>query len=178
MNFEIVCTGLASKAMINKKSDVNSNCPTFDCFNQRKNPQERLHVALISGSGSIIDVHINGMKIMKLNWTFKVPDSKSYFGFSAKRKIYLIYGHEKQITLMKSNKFHRTIPNSKLPIADASNFDASNFDDWSKSNRMNNFDNKLSIYGVHAAFGEFVWILGKTTNSYSMYLASTSGIES
>ena len=50
---------------------------------RENNPQERLHVALICESGSIIDVHINGMKMMKLNWTLKVPDSNSYFGFTA-----------------------------------------------------------------------------------------------
>ena len=146
---------------------------------RENNPQERLHVALICESGSIIDVHINGMKMMKLNWTLKVPDSNSYFGFTAKRKIYLIYGDSKQITLLKSNKFHRTIPNSKLPIADDV---GSNFGDWNQFNNMgtkfNSFNNKLSVFGVHATVGEFIWILGIKTVNHLMHGSSSSGIES
>ena len=146
---------------------------------REKNTQERLHVALISESGSIIDVHINGIKMIKLNWTLKVPDSNSYFGFTAKRKVYLIYGDNKQITLLKSNKFHRTIPNSKLPIADDA---GSNFGDWNQFNNLgtkfNFFSNKLSIFGVHAAVGEFIWILGIKTGNHLMHGTSSTGIES
>ena len=146
---------------------------------REKNTQERLHVALISESGSIIDVHINGMKMIKLNWTLKVPDSNSYFGFTAKRKVYLIYGDNKQITLLKSNKFHRTISNSKLPIAEDA---GSNFGDWNQFNNLgtkfNFFSNKLSIFGVHAAVGEFIWILGIKTGNHLMHGTSSTGIES
>ena len=179
MNFQIVCTGLTSKAMINKYQMTIQIVQPFIPSIREKNPQERLHVALISESGSLIDVHINGMKMIKLNWTLKVPDSKSYFGFTAKRKIYLIYGDNKKITLLKSNKFHRTIPNSKLPIADDV---GSNFGDWNQYNKFgtkfNYFNNKLSIYGAHAAVGEFIWILGKKTDNYLMHGTSSSGIES
>ena len=146
---------------------------------REKNTQERLHVALISESGSIIDVHINGIKMIKLNWTLKVPDSNSYFGFTAKRKVYLIYGDNKQITLLKSNKFHRTISNSKLPIAEDA---GSNFGDWNQFNNLgtkfNFFSNKLSIFGVHAAVGEFIWILGIKTGNHLMHGTSSTGIES
>ena len=165
--------------MINKyKTSIQIVQPSIPSIRE-KNTQERLHVALISESGSIIDVHINGMKMMKLNWTLKVPDSNSYFGFTAKRKIYLIYGDSKQITLLKSNKFHRTIPNSKLPIADDV---GSNFGDWNQFNNMgtkfNSFNNKLSVFGVHATVGEFIWILGIKTVNHLMHGSSSSGIES
>ena len=165
--------------MINKyKTTIQIVQPSIPSIRE-KNTQERLHVALISESGSIIDVHINGMKMMKLNWTLKVPDSNSYFGFTAKRKIYLIYGDSKQITLLKSNKFHRTIPNSKLPIADDA---GSNFGDWNQFNNLgtkfNFFSNKLSIFGVHAAVGEFIWILGIKTGNHLMHGTSSTGIES
>ena len=171
--------GLTSKAMIDKyQMKIQIVQPSIPSIKEN-NPQKRQHVALISESGSIIDVHINGMKMMKLNWTLKVPDSNSYFGFTAKRKIYLIYGDSKQITLLKSNKFHRTIPNSKLPIADDA---GSNFGDWNQFNNMgtkfNSFNNKLSVFGVHATVGEFIWILGIKTGNHLMHGTSSSGIES
>ena len=165
--------------MINKyKTTIQIVQPSIPSIRE-KNTQERLHVALISESGSIIDVHINGMKMIKLNWTLKVPDSNSYFGFTAKRKVYLIYGDNKQITLLKSNKFHRTISNSKLPIAEDA---GSNFGDWNQFNNLgtkfNFFSNKLSIFGVHAAVGEFSWILGIKTGNHLMHGTSSTGIES
>ena len=171
--------GLTSKAMIDKYQMKIQIVQPFIPSIKEKNPQKRLHVALISESGSIIDVTINGMKVMKLNWTLKVPDSNSYFGFTAKRKIYLIYGDDKKITLLKSNKFHRTIPNSKPPIADDA---GSNFGDWNQfsnlGTKFNSFNNKLSIYGVHAAVGEFIWIIGIKTGNHIMHGTSSSGIES
>ena len=171
--------GLTSKAMIDKYQMKIQIVQPFIPSIKEKNPQKRLHVALISESGSIIDVHINGIKMIKLNWTLKVPDSNSYFGFTAKRKIYLIYGDDKKITLLKSNKFHRTIPNSKPPIADDA---GSNFGDWNQfsnlGTKFNSFNNKLSIYGVHAAVGEFIWIIGIKTGNHIMHGTSSSGIES
>ena len=35
---------------------------------------------------------------------------------------------------------------------------------------------KLSIFGAHAAVGEFIWILGKKTDNYPMHgIIGTSG---
>ena len=171
--------GLTSKAMIDKYQMKIQIVQPFIPSIREKNTQERLHVALISESGSIIDVHINGMKMMKLNWTLKVPDSKSYFGFASKRKIHLIYGDDnKHITLMKSNKFHRTVPNSKLPIADAKDPNIGDWNSFSTKFNANCLEKKFAIYGVHAVVGEFVWILGIKTNLCQMHGTSSSGIES
>ena len=60
------------------------------------NPQSRIHVAIITKTGQILDFHIIGMKIIRLAWTLTVPKSRDYFGFSADRKIHIIYGDNNQ----------------------------------------------------------------------------------
>ena len=93
-------------------------------------PHSRSHFALIMASGKILDFHVKGMKMMKLNWTMKVPDSAEYFAFSANRKIHIIYGHDRPITYLKSNTFHRTIQRSNPSIFDE--LSSEGIEDWSK----------------------------------------------
>ena len=46
------------------------------------------------------------------------------------------------------------------------------------STKFSCLEKKFAIYGVHAAVGEFIWILGIKTNLCQMYGTSSSGIES
>ena len=73
---------------------------------------------------------------MTKTWQLKLPKTKKHFMFSNDRKIYVAYGDgNKKMTYIKSNKFHREIPKSKIL--------------------------KISGYHtVHVRIGDIVWFLG------------------
>ena len=66
----------------------------------------------------------------------KLPSSTKHFLFTNERKIHVIYGDgKKNMTYIKSNEFHRTIPKSKVPY-------------------------KCGDYTIHTRIGDFVWLVG------------------
>ena len=78
---------------------------------------------------------------MTKTWELKLPNTRKHFMFANERKIYVIYGGgTKKMTFIKSDKFHRTIPKSKIL--------------------------KISGYHtVHVRIGNYVWFIGGNENS-------------
>ena len=78
----------------------------------QNNPMRRQHLVLIDSDGKLFDFKFSVNNTFSPSWQMKVPPSTDYFGFINERKINIIYGHKTEITSIKSDKFHRKIPNS------------------------------------------------------------------
>ena len=81
----------------------------------QSNPMKRQHLVLIDSDGQLFDFKFYGNKTFSPSWKMVVPKSDRYFGFTNERKIFIMYGHQTEMTYLKSNEFHRTIPNSQFP---------------------------------------------------------------
>ena len=114
----------------------------------QSNPMGRRHLTLIDSVGQLFDFQFHGNYNFTLSWQMKVPQSEDYFGFTNERKLFIIYGQGTQMTYLKSNQFHRTIPKSHPPI-------------------------QTKFVGDSAHFNKYIWILGSLSLS-----SLTSGCES
>ena len=100
----------------------------------------KINVALINDDGTVYNMHFFGNQSLSKTWDMKLPSSTKHFLFTNERKIYVIYGDgKKNMTYIKSNEFHRTIPRSKVPY-------------------------KCGDHTIHTRIGDFVWLLGGNPN--------------
>ena len=99
-------------------------------------------MALINGDGTVYNIHFFGNQSLSKTWDMKLPSSTKHFLFTNERKIYAIYGDgKKNMTYIKSNEFHRTIPKSKVPY-------------------------KCGDYTIHTRIGDFVWLVGGSLKGF------------
>ena len=97
---------------------------------------DKIHVALINDDGTVYNMHFFGNQSLSKTWDMKLPSSTKHFLFTNERKIYAIYGDgKKNMTYIKSKKFHRTIPKSNVPY-------------------------KCGDYTIHTRIGDFIWLVG------------------
>ena len=69
--------------------------------------------------------------------------TSKYFSFEYERQIFIVNGNGKsEATFLSSEKYHRTIPNSEVPI-------------------------KCGIYTIHVRIGNFIWFLGGGTGNFN-----------
>ena len=93
-------------------------------------------MALIYDDGTVYNMHFFGNQSLSKTWDMKLPSSTKHFLFTNERKIHVIYGDgKKNMTYIKSNKFHRTIPKSNVLY-------------------------KCGDYTIHTRIVDFVWLVG------------------